>query len=49
MLTPAMVTLLLALMALVVNSQPLRNVVVMISDDLSPFYLDPNHPVKMPM
>ena len=44
----ALVTLLLVTTALVVNSQPLRNVVVMISDDLSPFYLDPNHPVKMP-
>ena len=41
-------TLMCLLMAAATHSAPLRNVVVMISDDLSPFYLDPNHPVKMP-
>lgn len=40
--------LLLVLAAAAGTAQPLSNVIVFVMDDLSPFHLDENHPLKMP-
>ncbi|KAH9256386.1 hypothetical protein BASA81_005643 [Batrachochytrium salamandrivorans] len=40
--------LLVVMMAAATMAQPLSNVIVFVMDDLSPFYLDENHPLKMP-